>query len=107
MNRFLTKRSLRKENFEYRGSGGVSRGNAQAGFVPAFYDVATGRVEPSRLPDGSLAPMHLLTGVPEEWVTARGARNEVLALKATVIAGFLRAGAFYTRAQAARTVAQQ
>jgi hypothetical protein len=105
MNRLLSSNRLRKENLAYDGTGGVSKGNRTAGFIPAFRDSATGRVEPSRLADGRLAPMHLLVGLPPEWVVARGNGDEVLAIKATVIAGFLRAGAFYTRAQAAQVVA--
>jgi hypothetical protein len=105
MNRLLSSRCLRKENLAYDGTGGVSEGNRTAGFIPAFCDSATGRVEPSRLSDGRMAPMHLLVGLPPEWVVARGDGEEVLAIKATVIAGFLRAGTFYTRAQAAQAVA--
>lgn len=82
----------------------VSTGNHTAGFIPAFRDSATG-VEPSRLPDGTQAPMHLLAGLPREWVVARDEGNEVLAVKATVVAGFLHAGLFYTREQAAQAVA--
>ena len=63
------------------------------------------RSEPSRRADGTLASLHLLAGLPREWVVTRGEGDEVLAVKPTVIAGFLRAGAFYTRAQAARAVA--
>jgi hypothetical protein len=105
MHRLMTGDSLRKENLAYDGTGGVSGGNRTAGFIPAFRDTATGRVEPSRLADGTLAPMHLLAGLPREWVVAQGEGNEVLAVKATVVAGFLHAGAFYTRDQAARAVA--
>jgi hypothetical protein len=105
MNRLLTSVCLRKENLAYDGSGGVSAGNRTSGFIPAFRDSATGRVETSRLADGSLAPMHLLTGLPREWVVARGEGNEVLAVKATVVAGFLHAGLFYTREQAAQAAA--
>jgi hypothetical protein len=105
MNRMMTGERLRKENRVYGGTGGVSTGNRTAGFIPAFCDTATGRVEPSRLADGSPAPMHLLAGLPEEWIVARGDGNQVVAVKATVIAGFLRAGAFYTRAEAAQAVA--
>jgi hypothetical protein len=105
MNRLMTGDSLRKENLAYDGTGGVSGGNRTAGFIPAFRDTATGRVEPSRLADGTLAPMHLLAGLPREWVVTQGEGNEVLAVKATVVAGFLHAGAFYTRDQAARAVA--
>jgi hypothetical protein len=105
MNRAMNGERLRKENLAYDGTGGVSTGNRSAGFIPAFCDIATGRVEPSRLADGSPASMHLLAGLPEEWIVSRGNGNQVLAVKATVISGFLRAGAFYTRDQAAQAVA--
>jgi hypothetical protein len=104
MGRLMTDQSLARENLAYEGTGGVSACNCAAGFIPAFCDTATGRVEPSRLANGSLAPVHLLVGLPREWVVARGEGNEVLAVKPTVIAGFLRAGAFYTRAEAAQAL---
>jgi hypothetical protein len=102
MNCAMTGERLRKENLAYGGTGGVSAGNHATDFIPAFCDTTTGRVEPSRLADGRLAPMHLLVGLPSEWVIARDEDNTVLAIKATVIAGFVRAGVFYTRAQAAQ-----
>jgi hypothetical protein len=105
MNRLMTGERLRKENLVYDGTGGVSERNGRSGFIPAFCDTATGRVEPSRCADGTLASLHLLAGLPREWVVTRGAGDEVVAVKPTVIAGFLRAGAFYTREQAARAVA--
>ena len=105
MNRMMTGENLRKENLAYGGTGGVSGENRAAGFIPAFCDTATGRVEPSRLGDGTPAPMHLLGGLPREWVVTRGDGNEVLAVKATVVAGFLHAGEFYTRDQAAQAIA--
>jgi hypothetical protein len=46
--------------------------------------------------------MHLLGGLPSEWVIARDEDNTVVVIKAKVIAGFVRAGVFYTRAQAAQ-----
>jgi len=105
MNQQLTNTTLRHENLAFAGSGGVSAGNRAAGFIPAFCDTATGRVEPSRFTNGELAPMHLLTGLPGEWVVARGNANQVIAIKETVIAGFLRGDVFYTRKQAAQAVA--
>jgi hypothetical protein len=102
LNRSLTSKCLRNENLAFGGTGGVSAGNRTSGFIPAFCDTTTGRVEPSRLADGRLAPMHLLVGLPADWVVARAEDNKVLAIKATVIAGFVRAGIFYTRAQAAQ-----
>jgi hypothetical protein len=105
MNRLMTSKRLRKENHDFDGAGGVSACNHDAGFIPAFCDTATGRVEPSRCMDGSIAPVHLLTGLPREWVVVWGEGNEVLAVKETVIAGFLRTGVFFTRDQAARVLA--
>jgi len=105
MNRMMTGENLRKENLAYGGTGGVSSGNRAAGFIPAFCDTATGRVEPSRLADGTPASMHLLGGLPREWVVTRGDGNEVLTVKSTVVAGFLHAGEFYTRDQAAQAIA--
>jgi hypothetical protein len=101
MNRLMTREHLRKENLVYRGTGGVSAGNRQLGFIPAFCDTVTGEVELSRLPNGNPAPMHLLESLPEKWIVRRLDANQVAAIKPTVIAGFLRAGVFYTRAQAA------
>jgi len=105
MNQLLTSESLRKENLVFAGTGGVSAGNCAAGFIPAFCDTATGRVEPSRFTNGELAPLHLFAGLPGEWVVTRGPANQVVAIKATVVAGFLRGGVFYTREQAAQAVA--
>jgi len=105
MNQLMTGERLRKENQEHHGGGGVSEGNHGAGFIPAFCDTATGQVEPSRLADGSLATIHLLDGLPADWIVARGEDNEILAVKATVIAGFVRAGVFFTRDQAALVLA--
>lgn len=104
MNQFMTATRLRDENRIFADTGGVSAGNHEAGFIPAFCDTATGRVEPSRMADGRLAPMHLLAGLPEDWIVERDPDNRVLAVKSTVIAGFLRDGAFYTRAAAAHAL---
>lgn len=54
--------------------------------------------------DGRPAPMHLLEGLPPAVVTARDATGRVIALKSTVLAGFVRAERFYTREQAAAHV---
>lgn len=104
MNQLMTNEQLRRENLAYVGTGGVSAENRSRGFLPAFYDVETGRGEISRFADGRPAPMHMLDGVPEEWVIERSASNKPTALKASVIAGFVRDGYFYTRAQAAQAV---
>ena len=92
---------LREENETYAGTGGISENNCAARFLPAFQDSQTGRVEIARHEDGSQAPMHLLCCLPDEWVVERDAEGRILALKDSVIAGFIRDGEFYTREQAA------
>lgn len=100
----LTPERLYQENSIFAGTGGVSRGNRSSGFLPAFYDAESGSVEVARFNDGALAPLHLLDGLPDTWVRHRGPSGQVIAVKDSVIAGFLRQGRFYTREQAARAI---
>jgi hypothetical protein len=101
MNKLLTTETLRRQNLAFVGTGGISQENRSVGFQPAFHDLASGRSALARFADGSPAPMHLLDGLPEEWVVQRDTTGRVIAIKDTVIAGFLRNGRFYTREQAA------
>lgn len=104
MNCQMTGERLRQENLMYRGTGGVSRHNAGRGFRPAFCDLESGRVELSCFEAGVPAPIHLLCGLPEEWVESRDIDGQVVGVKQSVIAGFLREGRFYTREEASRAV---
>jgi len=97
----LTTQVLRQQNLAFKGTGGVSVGNCSQGFAPAFLDTETGRVYPARFADGRPAPMHLLDGLPQELIVSRDAAGGCLAVKRSVIAGFVQAGRFYTREQAA------
>jgi hypothetical protein len=97
----LTPDVLRLQNEVFRGSGGVSDENREQGFRPAFYDMETGEVHPSCFANGLPAPMHILDGLPPELVLARLDSGRVLAARTGVVAGFMRHGHFYTRAQAA------
>lgn len=95
---------LCEENQWLGGSGGVSQGNRRYGFVPAFYDTSSGHAEVSRFRNGTQAPIHILDGLPEEWVVSRNPFGRVTAIKASVIAGFIFQGRFYTREQAAQVL---
>ncbi len=97
----LTPAVLQLQNEVFRGSGGVSDENRELGFRPAFYDMETGQVHPSCFANGMAAPMHLLDGLPPELVLARLDSGRVSAVRAGVVAGFMRHGHFFTRAQAA------
>ncbi len=106
MRRMMNTKALKFENLAYEGGGGCSQGNAALGFHPAFLDTETFSIHLSRFADGSLAPFHLLDGLPEEVVVARSIFGRVVAAKPSLVSGFERKGFFYTRAAAARAVAE-
>jgi len=99
----LSQQALARENRDYAATAGVSKSCRNSGFVPAFYDALSDCSVISRYADGSPAPIHLLDGVPVEWVSDYDAEGHVVALRPGVIAGFLRSGCFYTREQVAKT----
>ena len=104
MNQSMTNGALARENRLHAGTGGVSAGNRGHGFAPGFLDSETGAVYPSCNRDGQQAPVHLLDGLPEHLVEARNASGRVIRIKCSIVSGFLFAGCFYTRAEAAALV---
>lgn len=101
----LTDAVLRGENRRFLGTGGRSQENRACGFRPAFMDTQTRLVYASRFQDGRPAPFHLLDGLPDEVVLARLPSGKVIAVKETVVSGFVRDGHFLTRDEAAARVA--
>jgi hypothetical protein len=97
----LTTTTLKQENRIFAGTGGVSHGNHHCRFQPAFRDMATGRTELARFANGRPAPIHLLDGLPDEWVVEHDQAGRVRAVIHSVVSGFVRDGTFYTREQAA------
>ena len=97
----LTTQVLRRQNLAFKGTGGVSASNRSQGFAPAFLDTETGSVYLARFADGRPAPMHLLDGLPRELIVSSDAAGRCLAVKRSLVAGFVQAGRFYTREQAA------
>jgi len=104
MKQNLCKALLLQENEDFEDTGGRSEGNADFGFRPAFLDDETDTVYLSRFPDGNPAPFHLLDGLPEEVVIYRSPTGRVVAAKASLVAGFVLNGEFYTREAAAAAV---
>ena len=100
----MTNEALARENALYRGTGGVSAGNRAYGLTPGFLDSETGAVYPSCDANGRQAPIHLLDGLPEHLIEARNAAGRVARIKCSLVSGFLSAGRFYTRAEAAALV---
>ncbi|GGB87094.1 hypothetical protein GCM10011352_11250 [Marinobacterium zhoushanense] len=95
---------LESENIEYRHTGGISQNNAQYAFVPAFQDECDRRVELSRFRDGRVAPFHTLDGLPEEWIVKRDRAGRIVAIRSSIVSGFVRHGRFFSRQEAAEYV---
>lgn len=103
----LSEQLLHRQNLYFDGTGGVSENNRELGFVPAFMDADSGESVVSRFADGRPAPIHVLDGLPEEWITARDENGSVLSARDGVIAGFISHGRFYTRDEAEAATAGQ
>lgn len=106
MSDLMTSQRIRSENQKYRGTAALSQNNRDRGFRPAFCDMETGRVELSCFAPGVPAPIHLLWGLPDDWVLERDQSGVVSKVKASVAAGFVRDDRFYTREEAALAVAE-
>jgi hypothetical protein len=100
----LSSRYLQLETAMHRGTGRVSSENRELGFRPAFRDTATGKTYLSTFADGRPAPFHILDGLPEPVVLARDRCGRISRVVGSIVAGFLRNDAFYTRSEAAALV---
>jgi hypothetical protein len=100
----LSAQYLRMEAAAQRGSGRTSSEVGSFGFRPAFQDTLTGQTYASTYTDGRPAPFHLLDGLPEDVVIGRDRSGRIARVVGTIVAGFVRDGLFYTRAQAAATL---
>ena len=102
----LSNDKLEKDNQAFGGTGGVSEKNQSLGFTPAFRDTDTGEIYRSSNKDGAPAAIHLLDGLPEKVIIARDLQGNIVAVKSSVIPGFLKDDIFYTREQAAEYVCE-
>jgi len=97
----LSEQLLRQQNIWFSGTTGISKHNRRMGFIPAFLDTHSGISVISRFADGRPAPIHVLEGLPKQWIIALDDTGHVTAVRESVIAGFTRANRFYTREEAA------
>ncbi|WP_207951945.1 hypothetical protein [Pseudomaricurvus alcaniphilus] len=102
----VSKETLARENRQFQDTGGVSAVNRSHHFIPAFQDSASGKAYQSCFADGTPAPIHILEGLPDYLVCERSDEGDVKSAVDTVTAGFLYAGQFYTREQAAAALAE-
>jgi hypothetical protein len=102
MKQMLTSDDVVQQSLAYRGTGGVSAENRAFGFLPAFLDRESGRIHLSCDARGVPAAIHQFDGLPAEWIVARDQTGKPCAVKASIEAGFVREGYFFTREQAAQ-----
>ena len=100
----LSRNVIQVKSQGFRSPGLTSQEGASQGFLPAFLDTGTGAVYLSRFADGRLAPVHVLEGLPLNFVLSRTPSGRVAAAVESLVAGFVRRGRFYTRLQAAQEV---
>lgn len=100
----MTPNTLRMQNHQFKGTGGVSQGNRSQGFVPAFRDSRSDTVYLSRFADGRIAPIHMLDGLPSKLVIRKTSSGKVIEVSDSVISGFIRNDRFYTRTQVAEAI---
>ena len=98
----LTLKTLEAENCSFAGTSGVSAAHRHLCFIPGFLVQETGANYCTCRADGTPAPFHALDGLPDHLVLARNPCGNIISIKPSVIAGFIRFGNFYTREQAAR-----
>ncbi|EGV50968.1 hypothetical protein [Candidatus Endoriftia persephone] len=101
----LSQLILARQNRHFHGTYGVSDNNRHAGFLPAFQDLSSGSWIISQFADGRPAPMHLLDGLPQEWICRRDQSGRALSTREGIVAGFVRDGIFYTREAAVQAAA--
>lgn len=90
-----------EHHLKYTGTLGVKTNGSCYGFLPAFQDIETGETHLSTAPDGSIATIHLLEGLPKRWIIKRDTHGRVTRLKDSIIAGFVRDGRFLSREELA------
>jgi hypothetical protein len=93
------------ENNRYQVTSGVSGGNREYNFIPAFLDFESGVVYISSFSNGVPAPIHIYEGLPSHLIISRNAINKTVKIKHSVVSGFIHENQFYTRDQAMNVIA--
>lgn len=65
-------------------------------FLPAYRDTQTDETHLPLSADGTVSSTHTLHGLPESWVLMRDQLGQPTILKASITAGFMRGGRFFT-----------
>lgn len=98
---------LEEENRRFADTPGISINNRGCGFLPAFHNSKSGYSLVSRFADGCPAPIHVIDGLPEEWLEGRDINGQAIGIRPHIISGFMRNGRFYTREEVSQAVLSQ
>ncbi len=66
------------------------------GFIPVFRDLSTDETHISTFCNGQFSDVHILDNLPIEWVEEWDENGYAVSLLPSIIAGYMRAGQFYT-----------
>jgi len=92
----MSQSQVEQQQGMYDRMGGAVFHDASFGFMPAFLDLKTRETHLSAYKDGEPAVIHILDGLPGHWISEWGTDGRAVALKSSVIAGFMRNCRFYT-----------
>lgn len=92
----MSQSQVEQQQSVYEKSGGAVFRDASFGFMPAFLDLKTCETHLSAYKNGQPAVIHILDGLPGHWISEWGTDGRAVALKSSVIAGFMRSSRFYT-----------
>ena len=95
----ISSTALEKQESTYRKISGMNMSDLCVGFIPAFRDMDTHETHLSVTQEGNISPIHLIEGLPLEWVTEWDIAGHAKTLKRSVIAGFFRGDQFFTLEQ--------
>ena len=91
--------ALEKQQKTYQKISGMNISDLCVGFIPAFRDLSTDETHLSITSEGKISPIHLIDGLPLDWVTEWDLQGYPKLLKPSVIAGFFRGENFFTLEQ--------
>lgn len=95
---FISSVALEKQETTYQKISGFNLSSLCVGLVPAFRDLSTNETHLSMNADGIISPIHLVEGLPIDWVTEWDTSGFPVSLRPGIIAGFFRGEKFFTLA---------
>lgn len=97
----LSELSLREENALHAYTLGIGANRSELGVVPGYLNCVAGKRTIARFADGQGAPVHVLDGLPDDWIAERDCHGRPVRTHPGIVASFSHGGPFLTRDEAA------